>query len=160
MELSPSVNRDVTNRVRPINGIACAPMAMQMDITCAIEMIKKLDKRMDLYEKEEELAEDENEDDDEDEEAEGDKEKEKNGHGDNDDNEDGEEKEDGEEGEKVAFDIFSYFYFYCCFFCVCFIFNRTIRFDSLNNFVTNFWVDRGVNFYLKFIFNSFYLLGI
>ena len=106
MELSPSVNRDVTNRVRPINGIACAPMAMQMDISYAIEMIKKLDKRIKLYEKEEDLTEDEDEDDDEeDEDGDGDDDKAKNGNNNDDGDEEGEEKEDGEDNEKVS----------CCF---------------------------------------------
>ena len=100
MELSPSVNRDVTNRVRPINGIACAPMAMQMDITYAIEMIKKLDKRIKLYEKDEDLTEDEDENDEDDDEEGGDDdddEKMKNGNSDG----EGEEKEEGENDEKV-----------------------------------------------------------
>jgi len=103
MELSPSVNRDVTNRVRPINGIACAPMAMQMDISYAIEMIKKLDKRIKLYEKEEDLTEDEDEEDDDedggDEDGDGDDEKAKNGHNNGDGDEEGEEKEEKEDGE-------------------------------------------------------------
>ena len=102
MELNPSVNRDVTNRVRPINGIACAPMAMQMDITYAIEMIKKLDERVKLYEKD--AAEDEEEDEDEDQEDKSEDEEEKEKDGNDGDGGDGEVKEE-EEGEKVWFDF-------------------------------------------------------
>lgn len=79
---------------------------MQMDISYAIEMIKKLDKRIKLYEKEEDLTEDEDEDDDEeDEDGDGDDDKAKNGNNNDDGDEEGEEKEDGEDDEKVS----------CCF---------------------------------------------
>jgi len=53
LELSPAMNRDVANRVRPVNGIACAPMSMQMDMKFAMELMKKLDTRSKLYEVEE-----------------------------------------------------------------------------------------------------------
>jgi len=51
-ELNPLVNRDVTNRIRPVNGIACSPMTMQLDMNLAIKLIKKLDEKNELYTKE------------------------------------------------------------------------------------------------------------
>jgi len=52
MELNPCVNRDVTNRVRPVNGITCSPMTMQLDVNFAIKLVKKLDEKNELYLKE------------------------------------------------------------------------------------------------------------
>jgi len=54
MELSPTVNRDVINRIRPVNGISCAPLAMQMDFNNAIELMKILDRKLKLYEADDE----------------------------------------------------------------------------------------------------------
>lgn len=51
LELSPTTNREVHNRVRPVNGVACSPMAMQLDINYVLKLIRKLDARMRLYEK-------------------------------------------------------------------------------------------------------------
>jgi len=93
LELSPSVNRDVTNRIRPINGIACSPMAMKMDIGYAVNMMKKLDAKLKLYEKEEELSEDEDEEETK---------EETNGHDENEEEKasgDEEVKKESEEGE-------------------------------------------------------------
>jgi len=50
-ELSPVVNRDVTNRVRAVNGITCSPVTMQLDLKFALKLVKKLDERTKLYEK-------------------------------------------------------------------------------------------------------------
>lgn len=66
MELSPQANREVNNRVRPINGISCSPMAMQLDINFAIKLVKRLDLKVRLYERDDtngHALEDEKEDD-------------------------------------------------------------------------------------------------
>jgi len=52
MELSPCVNRDVSNRVRTVNGITCSPMTMQLDINFALKLVRKLDGKHQLYVKE------------------------------------------------------------------------------------------------------------
>jgi len=49
VELNPCVNRDVTNRIRSVNGIACSPMTMQLDMNLAIKLVKKLDEKNELY---------------------------------------------------------------------------------------------------------------
>lgn len=90
MELSPSVNRDVTNRVRPVNGLACSPMAMQMDINYAVELMKKLDDRAKIYEVEETNGHVENEDEEMQKEDE-----------DNDEDKKEGEEEEGEEKKEV-----------------------------------------------------------
>jgi len=49
MELNPVVNRDVSNRVRPVNGITCSPITMQLDMNFIIKLVKKLDEKHQLY---------------------------------------------------------------------------------------------------------------
>ena len=82
MELSPTVNRDVANRIRHVNGISCAPLAMQMDVNNAIDLMKKLDTKLKLYEADDETnghttevvkEEEEKEDDDDENENENEK---------------------------------------------------------------------------------------
>lgn len=51
MELNPVVNRDVSNRVRPVNGITCSPITMQLDMNFILKMVKKLDEKHQLYAK-------------------------------------------------------------------------------------------------------------
>ncbi|XP_065652189.1 serrate RNA effector molecule homolog [Hydra vulgaris] len=51
-ELAPVVNRDVSHRIRPVNGITCSPMTMLLDAKLALDLIKILDKKFKLYEKE------------------------------------------------------------------------------------------------------------
>lgn len=53
LELNPVVNRDVSNRIRPVNGITCSPMMMQLDVQFALKLLKKLDAKHQVYEKEE-----------------------------------------------------------------------------------------------------------
>jgi len=49
MELNPVVNRDVANRVRPVNGITCSPITMQLDMNFVLKLVKKLDAKHELY---------------------------------------------------------------------------------------------------------------
>jgi len=49
MELNPVVNRDVSNRVRPVNGITCSPITMQLDMNFILKLVKKLDDKHELY---------------------------------------------------------------------------------------------------------------
>lgn len=49
MELNPIVNRDVSNRVRSVNGITCSPVAMQLDMNFLMDFVKKLDEKHELY---------------------------------------------------------------------------------------------------------------
>lgn len=52
VELSPVVNRDLSRRVRPVAGAATAKQAIRDDIKLAAKLIRELDKRAALYEKE------------------------------------------------------------------------------------------------------------
>ena len=52
MELSPVVNRDLSRRVRAVTGAATAKQAIRDDIKLAARLIRVLDKRSTLYEKE------------------------------------------------------------------------------------------------------------
>lgn len=52
VELSPVVNRDLSRRVRPVAGAATAKQAIRDDIKLAARLIRVLDKRSTLYEKE------------------------------------------------------------------------------------------------------------
>jgi len=53
IDLTPVVNRDVTNRIRAVNGVTNSPMAMQLDVCYAIKLLKKLDEKHKLYVKDE-----------------------------------------------------------------------------------------------------------
>ena len=53
VELNPVVNRDVSNRIRPVNGVTCSPMAAQLDVKFALKLVRKLDEKHQLYMKEE-----------------------------------------------------------------------------------------------------------
>jgi len=52
VELSPVVNRDLSRRVRAVAGAATAKQAIRDDIKLAARLIRILDKRSTLYEKE------------------------------------------------------------------------------------------------------------
>ena len=52
-ELAPVVNREVSHRIRPVNGITCSPMTMQLDAKFALDLIQILDKKYRLYENDE-----------------------------------------------------------------------------------------------------------
>ena len=52
VELSPVVNRDLSRRVRPVAGAAAAKQAIRGDIKLAARLIRELDKKAALYEKE------------------------------------------------------------------------------------------------------------
>ena len=52
MELSPVVNRDLSRRVRPVAGAATAKQVIRDDIKLAAKLIRELDKKAALYEKE------------------------------------------------------------------------------------------------------------
>lgn len=52
VELSPVVNRDLSRRVRAVAGAATAKQAIRDDIKLAARLIRVLDKRSTLYEKE------------------------------------------------------------------------------------------------------------
>jgi len=49
LELNPVVNRDVSNRVRPVNGLTCSPITMQLDMNFVIKLVKKLDEKHELF---------------------------------------------------------------------------------------------------------------
>jgi len=49
MELNPVVNRDVSNRVRPVNGVVWSPICMQLDVNFILKLVKKLDEKHQLY---------------------------------------------------------------------------------------------------------------
>lgn len=53
VDLTPVVNRDVTNRVRAVTGLTCSPMCMQQDVVYALKLMKTLDEKRKLYYKEE-----------------------------------------------------------------------------------------------------------
>ena len=52
VELSPVVNRDLSRRVRPVTGATTAKQVIRDDIKLAAKLIRVLDKRAALYEKE------------------------------------------------------------------------------------------------------------
>lgn len=52
VELSPVVNRDLSRRVRAVAGAATAKQTIRDDIKLAARLIRVLDKRSTLYEKE------------------------------------------------------------------------------------------------------------
>lgn len=52
VELSPVVNRDLSRRVRPVAGAATAKQVIRDDIKLAAKLIRELDKKAALYEKE------------------------------------------------------------------------------------------------------------
>ena len=52
VELSPVVNRDLSRRVRSVSGAATAKQVIRDDIKLAAKLIRELDKRAALYEKE------------------------------------------------------------------------------------------------------------
>ena len=52
VELSPVVNRDLSRRVRPVAGVTTAKQVIRDDIKLAAKLIRVLDKRAALYEKE------------------------------------------------------------------------------------------------------------
>lgn len=52
VELSPVVNRDLSRRVRPISGAATAKQVIRDDIKLAAKLVRELDMRAALYEKE------------------------------------------------------------------------------------------------------------
>ena len=49
-ELNPIVNREVTNRIRPVSGVTCSPITMQLDMRLAIKLARYLDEKHKLYE--------------------------------------------------------------------------------------------------------------
>jgi len=51
-DLSPTVNKEVVNRVRPVTGLTFADVAMQLDLKLAAKVVKRLDAKHKLYEKE------------------------------------------------------------------------------------------------------------
>lgn len=51
-ELSPVVNRDLSRRVRGVSGAATAKQVIRDDIKLAAKLIRELDKRAGIYEKE------------------------------------------------------------------------------------------------------------
>lgn len=52
VELSPVVNRDLSRRVRPVAGAATAKQVIRDDIKLAAKLIRELDTKAALYEKE------------------------------------------------------------------------------------------------------------
>lgn len=52
VELSPVVNRDLSRRVRSVAGAATAKQVIRDDIKLAAKLIRELDKKAALYEKE------------------------------------------------------------------------------------------------------------
>ena len=52
VELSPVVNRDLSRRVRPVAGAATAIQVIRDDIKLAAKLIRELDTKAALYEKE------------------------------------------------------------------------------------------------------------
>ena len=52
VELSPVVNRDLSRRVRAVSGAATAKQVIRDDIKVTAKLIRELDKKAALYEKE------------------------------------------------------------------------------------------------------------
>ncbi|XP_032218971.2 serrate RNA effector molecule homolog isoform X2 [Nematostella vectensis] len=59
-ELNPVINRDLSRRIRPVNGITQAKQVVRESIKLAADLIRVLDKKSAVYEKDQEKQEEQN----------------------------------------------------------------------------------------------------